>query len=118
MKSPAADDAPSDEPTRVRLNTSLIERPFFAGVDLEFMLFGGFILWTAFMLFKLTLPFWIALVFVGVLYVLMRLANARDQFFLPILIRSLVYRNRYAARPGPTEVAPVRPSLPLKSLPS
>ena len=55
MKTPAPDDAPPDEPIRVRLNTSLIERPFFAGVDLEFMLFGGFNLWTAFMLFKLTL---------------------------------------------------------------
>ena len=107
-----------DEPSRVRLHTSLIERPFFAGVDLEFMLFAGFVLWTAFMLAKLTLPFWIALVFVAVLYVGMRMANAKDQFFLPIVIRSLLYRRRYAARPGPTEVAPVRPSLPINPLPS
>lgn len=110
--------APPEEPARVRLHASLIERPFFAGVDMEFLLFGGFLLWTSFMLFKLTAPFWIALVFVGVLYVLMRMANAKDQFFLPILIRSMVYRRRYAARPGPTEVAPVRPSLPTNALPS
>lgn len=107
-----------DEPSRVRLHVSLIERPFFAGVDLEFMLLGGFLLWTAFMIFKLTLPFWIALVFVGVLYVLMRLANAKDQFFLPILIRSFVYRRLYAARPSTTETASVRPSLPKNALPS
>lgn len=109
---------PPDEPTRVRIHSSLIERPFFAGVDLEFMLFAGFVLWTAFMLVKLTLPFWIALVAVMILYVGMRMANAKDQFFLPILIRSLLYRRHYAARPGPTEVAPVRPSLPVNPLPS
>lgn len=117
MAAPPAGTVP-DEPVRVRLHTSLIERPFFAGVDLEFMLFAGFVLWTAFMLVKLTLPFWIALVFVAILYVGMRMANAKDQFFLPILIRSLLYRRQYAARSGPTEVAPVRPSLPLNPLPS
>lgn len=111
-------DIVPEEPARVRLHTSLIQRPFFAGVDMEFMLLGGFILWTSFMLFKLTIPFWIALVFVGVLYVAMRMANAKDQFFLPILIRSILYRRHYAARPGSTEVSPVRPSLPLNALPS
>lgn len=108
----------TDEPTRVRIHTSLTERPFFAGVDLEFILFASFLLWTAFLTVKLTLPFWITLVFVAILYVAMRMANAKDQFFLPILIRSLLYRRHYAARTGPTEVAPVRPSLPVNPLPS
>ena len=113
-----SDASPPDEPVRVRLHTSLIERPLFGGVDMEFMLLAGFLLWTAFLVFKLTLPFWVVALGCGVLYALMRQANSKDPFFLPILIRSLTFRRLYAARAGATEVSTVRPSLPAKALPS
>ena len=117
MRAPT-DTPGADEPVRVRLHTSLTERPFFGGVDMEFMLLAGFLLWTAFLVFKLAAPFWVVALACGVLYGLMRRANLKDQFFLPILIRSLTYRRVYAARAGATEVGPVRPSLPIKALPS
>lgn len=117
MPSPQPGSVP-EEPLRVRIHSSLIERPFFGGVDMEFMLLAGFLLWTAFLIFKLTVPFWIVLLACGVLYVLMRQANLKDQFFLPILIRSLTFRRLYAARSSPTEVGVVRPSLPRNALPS
>ena len=113
-----SDPTPTEEPTRVRVHTSLTERPLFGGVDMEAFLIAGFLIWTAFLVFKLTLPFWIVVGVCVLLIQLMRRANARDPFFLPILFRSLVYRRLYAPRSAATEVGPVRPSLPLRPFPS
>lgn len=115
---PPSNETTREEPIRVKLHTSLVQRPLVAGVDLEFMLLAGFLLWTAFLVFKLTLPFWVVLATCGALWLGMSRANARDPFFLPILIRSLLFRKAYAARSGPTDVAPVRPSIPPRALPS
>ena len=58
---------------------------------------------------------WLTLLCV-VLIGLMKRANAKDPFFLPILIRSLTFRRLYAPRQGPTEIESVRPSLPKRAL--
>ena len=113
-----ADPSPLDEPTRVRVHTSLTERPLFGGVDMEVFLVAGFFIWGSFLTFKLTLPFWIVLGVSALLIGLMRRANAKDPFFLPILFRSLTYRGLYAPRTGATEVGPVKPTFPTRVLPS
>ena len=112
------DPTPTEEPTRVRVHTSLTERPLFGGVDMEALVVAGFLIWTAFLVFRVTAPFFVVVgLCVGVVQ-LMRRAYKRDPFFLPILFRSLLYRRVYAPRPGATEVSPTRPSLPAKTLPS
>ena len=114
MTTPPADD----EPTRVRVHTSLTERPLFGGADIEVWVLAGFLVWSSFLLFRLTLPFFLVLMGCGGLIVAIRLANARDPFFLPILFRSLVYRRLYAPRAAATESHVARPSLPRRALPS
>ena len=109
---------PPEEPTRVRVHTSLTERPLFGGVDMEAWLVSGFLAWTAFLVFRFSAPFLVIVALCGVLIVLMRGAYKRDPFFLPILFRSLLYRRVYAPRAGATEQDPVRPSLPERPLPS
>ena len=111
-------DPATEEPTRVRVHTSLTERPLFGGVDMEAFLLSGFLIWTSFLVFKLTFPFWIVVGVCVLLIQLMRRANARDPFFLPILFRSMTYRRLYAPRTGATEVGPVKPTFPLRVLPS
>ena len=110
------DAAPPEELSRVRVHTSLIERPLFMGVDMEILIVSAFLVWTTFMLagFTLTLGV-VALLCVGMIG-LMKRANAKDPFFLPILIRSLSFRRLYASRQGPTEIESVRPSLPKRAL--
>ena len=111
-------DPQADEPTRVRIHTSLTERPLFAGVDMEVLMVCGFLIWGSFLMFKLTVPFWIMLGFCAVLVQAMRMANHRDPFFLPILFRSLTYRGRYAPQSSPTELTIARPTIPAQPLPS
>ena len=111
-------DPATEEPTRVRVHTSLTERPLFGGVDMEVFLIAGFVIWTSFLIFKLTFPFWIVVGVSVLLITLMRRANAKDPFFLPILFRSMTYRRLYAPRTGATEVGPVKPTFPLRVLPS
>ena len=112
------DATPIEEPARVRIHTSLTERPLFGGVDMEVFLVSGFLIWTAFLVFKFTLPLFLVVGVCVVLISLMRRANGKDPFFLPILFRSLFYRRVYAPRKSPTEVGPARPSLPLRVFPS
>lgn len=102
------------EPERVRLNTSLVERPLFGGVDLEFFVISGVLLWIAFAVFGLSLPFVLMLFFCVGLYGAMRRANGRDAFFLPILIRALLYRRVYAPRSHGTARDLAKPSLPRR----
>ena len=109
---------PIEEPTRVRVHTSLTERPLFGGVDIEAWVVAGFLTWTAFLVFRFSAPFFVVLVLSVVGVQLLRGAYKRDPFFLPILFRSLLYRRVYAPRPGATEPDAARPSLPAKSLPS
>ena len=104
------------EPERIRINTSLVDRPLFCGVDMEFLFVISVAIWFSFLTFKLTLTFLMVLVICLVLLQAMRMANQRDQFFLPILLRSLFYRKVYAARSGPLEQGMVRPSIPKRSL--
>ncbi|MEM1117389.1 MAG: VirB3 family type IV secretion system protein [Bacteroidota bacterium] len=114
----ATTDVPIEEPTRVRVHTSLTERPLFGGVDMEVFLVSGFLIWTAFLVFGFSLPLLLVVGVCVVLITLMRRANAKDPFFLPILFRSLFYRRIYAPRKGATEVGPARPSLPTRPFPS
>ena len=109
---------PPDEPVRVRVHTSLTERPLFGGTDMEVWVLAGFLLWTSFLVFKLTFPFFLVLGLCAALITAIRMANARDPFFLPILFRSLVYRRRYAPRSHATESHQARPTLPRRALPS
>ena len=109
---------PDEEPTRVRVHTSLTERPLFGGADMEVWLASGFLVWTGFLVFRFSIPFVLVLALCVTLVVGIRQANARDPFFLPILFRSLTYRRLYAPRPSATESHPARPSLPRRALPS
>ncbi len=112
------DPTPIEEPTRVRVHTSLTERPLFGGVDMEAWVLSGFLVWTSFLVFRFSSPFLVVVALcVGVVQ-MMRGAYKKDPFFLPILFRSLLYRRVYAPRPGATEVGPARPSLPARTLPS
>lgn len=115
MTIPSSDDA---EPTRVRVHTSLTERPLFGGTDMEVWVLAGFLIWSSFLMFRLTVPFFLVTASCGVLIAAIRMANARDPFFLPILFRSMVYRRLYAPRASATESHPGRPSLPRRALPS
>ena len=110
------DATPPDELARVRVHTSLIERPLFMGVDMEVLLVSAFLIWTSFMVFSVSLSMGIVTAICAVVIGLMRRANARDAFFLPILIRSLSFRRLYAPRQGPTEIDSARPSLPRRAL--
>ncbi len=112
------DPAPPEEPTRVRVHTSLTERPLFGGVDMEAWVVSGFMVWTAFLVFRLSAPFFVVVALCVVVVQLMRGAYKKDPFFLPILFRSLCSGAVYAPRPSATEVSPIRPSLPTKTLPS
>ena len=112
------DATPPDELTRVRVHTSLIERPLFMGVDMEVLLVSAFLIWTSFMVFGVSLSMAVVTLICVVLVGLMKRANAKDPFFLPILIRSLSFRRLYAPRQGPTEIESVRPSLPRRALPA
>ena len=112
------DAPPADELRRVRVHTSLIERPLFMGVDMEVLVLSAFLVWTAFMVFGLSLTVAVVALLCAVLIGMMKRANAQDAFFLPILIRSLSFRRLYAPRPGPTEIESVRPSLPKRPLQS
>lgn len=109
---------PDGEPTRVRVHTSLTERPLFGGTDMEVWVVVGFLVWASFLVFRLTVPFALVAALCVGLVVAIRQANARDPFFLPILFRSLVYRRLYAPRPGPAESHAARPTLPRRALPS
>ena len=107
-----------DEPTRVRVHTSLTERPLFGGADMEVWLVSGFLVWTGFLVFRFSLPFVLVVLLCAALVVGIRQANARDPFFLPVLFRSLAYRQRYAPRSHATESHVARPTLPRRALPS
>ena len=112
------DPAPAEEPVRVRVHTSLTERPLFGGVDMEAWVIAGFVMWTAFLVFRFSAPFFVAAGLSVAIVQLMRGAYKKDPYFLPILFRSLLYRRLYAPRHGATEVEPGRPSLPRRALPS
>ena len=112
------DQAPPEEPVRVRVHTSLTERPLFGGVDIEAWVVAGFLGWSAFLVFRFSAPFLVVLGLCVVGVQLMRGAYKRDPYFLPILFRSMTYRRLYAPRTGATEVGPVKPTFPLRVLPS
>ena len=118
MKSNPAKEQQGDvrEPERIRINTSLIDRPLFCGVDMEFLFVIALAIWFSFLTFKLSLAFVIVLAMCLILLQAMRMANQRDQFFLPILLRSLLYRRIYAARSGPLEQGTVRPTIPKRPI--
>lgn len=102
----------SVEPTRVKLNSSLVRRPLFAGVDMEVLFALSLAVWFSFLVFKLSVPLFVVLVMAGIAYKAVKSANENDQFFLPILLRSLSYRRYYAGRAAAAEVSTPRPSLP------
>jgi len=104
------------QPERIKVNSSLVRRPLFMGVDMEFIFAICIVIWFSFLTFKLSLP----LLIVGGLclgaFQAMRKANEQDPYFLPILLRSLLYRKVYAARSGPLEQGSARPSIPKRAV--
>lgn len=104
------------EPERIKVNTSLIERPLFAGVDLELIFIIALAIWSSFLVFGLTLPFFVVIALCVALFRTMRRSYKRDPYFLPVLIRSLLYRRVYAPRSGPLESGPAKPSIPKRPI--
>ena len=104
------------EPERIKVNTSLIERPLFAGVDLELIFVIALAVWSSFLVFGLTLPFFVVIVMCVVLFRTMQQSYKRDPYFLPVLFRSLLYRRTYAPRTGPLENSQARPSIPKRPI--
>lgn len=106
------DDRQKRQPKRVKVNTSLVERPLFMGVDIEFIVAISFAVYVTFLVFSFSFPFLVMLILCGGLFGVVKNAYKEDQYLILTMLRGLPYKSVYRSRSAGVEQGPVRSTIP------
>lgn len=100
------------QPERVKVNTSLIERPLFMGVDIEFIVAISFAIYVTFLVFSFSFPFLVMLILCGVVFAAVKNAYKEDQYLILTVLRGLPYKSVYSPRSAGVEQGAVCATIP------